>query len=353
MDSVESQAPFSMVVPYIRKPFKSIYVRVSEAGRNTEQRISLCNLGRVSQWAAQVRVIPPKIFESALNRPVKEKETSRMKQNKTSTEMTEDSTSRKHQNEVAIIGNKHENKQNSNKYNVLTNRKTASRKMVKVSRKIPKGYPCRLCPQVLSRLNGLRRHMNLVHKKLHHSECTKCEDKFRLRSQLQKHMRVKHGEHICYPCSLTFGNEEDWTVHRRTYHRRNSAKKELEKLKRAEMEDLKRSLEMMNDEKTAELQWSNEELITVENLKKLLKMRNNEKTELQRSNEELLTENKNIRTLNEQILKMDECYKLENFILKQQILSIGRLAHCLIWNNKTPLQMNTEESGNIAGFTEQ
>ena len=82
-------------------------------------------------------------------------------------------------------------------------------------------FVCEECPKKFMSPSGLRKHRRIVHRLEKKWQCTMCDEKFRLWSEIQQHMfehRDKPGSQ-CEVCKKLFESELALKKHARKYHR--------------------------------------------------------------------------------------------------------------------------------------
>ena len=264
-----------MVVPYSPKIISSTYVSVTGVGNNIGKKITLCNLGKISPLAAQIRVVSQDIFESKLNPEGNSQIRSQV------TASTSEGGTKISQPSISTTP-------------LVTKANKGSKEK----------HPCKLCPIVLTRAHTLRRHMENMHKnKGKKYNCPKCKEMFTRKDNLKTHI-LGHSntkEFKCALCPAAFKFKPYLKRHLRKYH----PKEQIEPLKieeDTELLQLNKEKEALCDIKETLLKHKNllEEYIKLqEKLEVLLK----ENIKLQEENEVLLKENIKLQEENEVLLK--------------------------------------------------
>ena len=231
-------------------------------GNNIGKKITLCNLGKISPLAAQIRVVSQDIFESKLNPEGNSQIRSQV------TASTSEGGTKIPQPSIST-----------------TPLVTRANKGSKVK------HPCKLCPTILTRAHTLRRHMEDMHKnKGKKYNCPKCQEMFTRKDNLKKHI-LGHSntkEFKCALCPAAFKFKPYLKRHLRKYH----PKEQIEPLTNGEdteLLQLKKEKEALGDIKETLLKHRKllEEYINLqEKLEVLLK----ENIKLQEENEVLLKE---------------------------------------------------------------
>lgn len=78
---------------------------------------------------------------------------------------------------------------------------------------------CSLCNKVFPGQKNLKRHMGVVHSQDRPHECLECGKKFKMKSQLARHMEIHSGQrdHVCVKCGKSFRRkshlEDHITIH--------------------------------------------------------------------------------------------------------------------------------------------